>query len=140
MCVHERVRVVKSYGARLRKRRRKTEQVCYLPHYAIRNESSAKFRVVFDASCKTDTGISLNDVLLKGPVIQDELLFIIARFRTHNYVLTADIAKMYRQILITDKHRDYQRILWRSDSNSPVQIYRLNTQIQSHTARCQRLI
>lgn len=105
----------------------KTEQVCYLPHHAIRNDSSTKFRVVFDASCKTDTGISLNDVLLKGPVIQDELLFIVARFRTHNYVLTADIAKMCRQILMNDKHRDYQRILWRNDSNTNIQVYRLNT-------------
>lgn len=84
-------------------------------------------RVVFDATCKTDTGISLNDVLLKGPVIQDDLLYIIARFRTHNYVLTVDIVKMYRQILMTDEHRDYQRILLRSDPNLPIKIYRLNT-------------
>lgn len=34
---------------------------------------------------------------------------------------------MYRQILMTDKHRDYQRILWRMDPNQPIQIYRLNT-------------
>lgn len=107
----------------------KTNQTCYLPHHAVRKDSSTstKLRVVFDASCKTDTGISLNDVLLKGPVIQDDLLYIIARFRTHNYVLTADIVKMYRQILMTDKHRDYQRILWRTDPNLPIQTYRLNT-------------
>ncbi|XP_025191576.1 uncharacterized protein LOC112591858 [Melanaphis sacchari] len=105
------------------------DQTCYLPHHAVRKDSSTstKLRVVFDASCKTDNGISLNDVLLKGPVIQDELLYIISRFRTHNYVLTADIVKMYRQILMTNKHRDYQRILWRTDPNQPIQIYRLNT-------------
>lgn len=107
----------------------KEDQTCYLPHHAVRKDSSTstKLRVVFDASCKTDNGISLNDVLLKGPVIQDDLLYIISRFRTHNYVLTADIVKMYRQILMTDKHRDYQRILWRTDPNQPIQIYRLNT-------------
>ncbi|XP_025407042.1 uncharacterized protein LOC112680991 [Sipha flava] len=32
-----------------------------------------------------------------------------------------------RPLLMTNKHRDYQRILWRTDSNQPIQIYRLNT-------------
>lgn len=104
-------------------------KMCYLPHHAVRKESntSTKLRVVFDASCKTQTGLSLNDVLLKGPAIQDDIIYILSRFRTHNYVLTADIAKMYRQIRVTTRHRDWQRIFWRVTSEAPVQTYRLNT-------------
>jgi len=79
------------------------EQSYYLPHHAVRNESSisTKLRVIFDASAKTSTNLSLNDVLLKGPSVQEDLVSIMTRFRTHKYVLTADIKKMYRQIWVS---------------------------------------
>ncbi|XP_058817306.1 uncharacterized protein LOC131680609 [Topomyia yanbarensis] len=57
---------------------------CYLPHHPVLKESSSttKLRVVFDGSAKTSTNHSLNDALLTGPVIQDELLDIMIRFKT----------------------------------------------------------
>ncbi|XP_008180316.1 uncharacterized protein LOC100571864 [Acyrthosiphon pisum] len=111
------------------KNEEKLGEMCYLPHHAVKNENSktTKLRVVFDASCKTESGYSLNDTLLKGPVIQDELLYIISRFRTHKFVLTADIQKMYRQVLVTKQDSEKQRILWRADPSLPIQIYRLTT-------------
>lgn len=47
----------------------------YLPHHAVIKESSSttKLRVVFDASAKTSSGESLNDQLLVGPTIQEDL-------------------------------------------------------------------
>lgn len=41
----------------------------YVPHHAVVRESSSttKLRVVFNASCKTRNGTSLNDYLLIGP-------------------------------------------------------------------------
>lgn len=41
---------------------------CYLPHHPVVKEASTttKVRVVFDASCKTSSGVSLNDMLLVG--------------------------------------------------------------------------
>lgn len=99
----------------------------YIPHHAVRKEDSltTKLQVVFDASCKTDTGVSLNDVLLNGPCIHEELVFIMTRFRTHKFVLNADIAKMYRQICIDEAQRNVQRIFFTPDQ--PVQIFRLKT-------------
>lgn len=97
----------------------------YLPHHAAMKEcsTSTKLRVVFDTSCKTQSGVSLNDTLLKGPVIQDDIIFILARFRTHKYVLSADVEKMYRQIWVSEPHRNMQRILWRTSPDAPTQTY-----------------
>ncbi|XP_066583792.1 uncharacterized protein [Prorops nasuta] len=89
-------------------------QYHYLPHHAVRRESSTttKLRVVFDASCKSDSGISLNDVQMVGPTVQQDLVTIMCRFRKHQFVITADFAKMYRQILIAEDQRHLQGILW----------------------------
>lgn len=98
----------------------------YLPHHGVLNEDSltTKLRVVFDGSCKSANGLSLNDILLTGPTVQEDLFNILIRFRKHNFVITADIAKMYRQVLVNEKQRDYQRIVWRNSSEEPVVHYR----------------
>lgn len=86
----------------------------YIPHHSVLRDSSltTKLRVVFDASCATTTGKSLNDILLNGPSIQDELICIITRFRTQKYVMSADIENIYRQIWMAEKDHYFQRILW----------------------------
>ncbi|XP_055911761.1 uncharacterized protein LOC129945849 [Eupeodes corollae] len=101
----------------------------YLPHQCVLrpNSSSTKLRVVFDASCRTATQVSLNSILMVGPTIQDDLFMILLRFRMHKYVLTADIVKMYRQILIHPSQRKYLYILWRESEESPIETYELNT-------------
>ncbi|XP_025833280.1 uncharacterized protein LOC112905329 [Agrilus planipennis] len=101
----------------------------YLPHHAVVKETSTttKVRVVFDGSLKSDTGLSLNDTLMVGPTIQDDVFSLIVRFRTHKYVLTADIEKMFRQINVHENDTNYQKILWRNSPDEPVQTFKLNT-------------
>jgi hypothetical protein len=74
----------------------------FLPHHAVLKPDSKpnKTRVVFDASAKWTSGVTLNDILMIGPTIQRDLLSIVLRFRTHVYAMMADISKMYRQIKI----------------------------------------
>lgn len=74
----------------------------YLPHHAVLKDSSTttRLRVVFDASCKTESGKSLNDALLVDPIIQQDLFSILACFRTFRVAITADIAKIDRCSLI----------------------------------------
>ncbi|RLU21169.1 hypothetical protein DMN91_006519 [Ooceraea biroi] len=100
----------------------------YLPYHAVVKEdrSTTKLRVVFDASAKTTSGKSLNDILLVGPTIQQELFSILVRFRQHPYVLTGDIEKMYRQIYVHEKYRGLQRILWQTEPTAPVEEFILN--------------
>lgn len=59
--------------------------IYYMPHHALTNENSltTKLRVAFNASAKTTSGVSLNDILMVGPNIQ--------RFQKHMFVLTSVI-------------------------------------------------
>ena len=101
----------------------------YLPHHAVIKESSTttKVRVVFNASAKTHTGLSLNSLLNPGYKQQQDLHHIILRWRKHQYVITADIEKMFRQIVVAPEDRDLQRIIWRESPADPISEYQLNT-------------
>ncbi|XP_011879230.1 PREDICTED: uncharacterized protein LOC105568293, partial [Vollenhovia emeryi] len=112
------------------KHERNIEQpTVYLPHHGVIKETSTstKLRAVFDASSKTSSGRSLNDILLVGPTLQSNLFDVIVRFRFYNVAMTGDIRQMYRQVLVHERDRDYQRILWRSSPGDSVQEFRLNT-------------
>jgi len=101
----------------------------YIPHHAVLKDNSLtmKLRVVFDTSCKTSTGISLNDCLMVGPTLQQDLFSILLRFRTFQYVITADIAQMYRQVQIDKSQTALQTIFWRSDPNEEITEFELQT-------------
>lgn len=105
------------------------EPAHYIPHHAVLKEDheTAKLRVVFDASCKTTSGRSLNEFLKVGPNLQDDLFDIVMRLRQHKYALAADVIKMYRQIEVVDEHRKYQQILWRWCKEEPIRVFNLNT-------------
>ncbi|XP_065086354.1 uncharacterized protein LOC135708281 [Ochlerotatus camptorhynchus] len=68
----------------------------YLPHHPVFKSSSTttKVRVVFDASCRTSSGNSLNDILLVGPVVQEDLQSIELRFRTKPVGVVSDVEKI----------------------------------------------
>ncbi|GFV18881.1 DUF1758 domain-containing protein [Trichonephila clavipes] len=101
----------------------------FLPHQAVIKPSSptTKLRVVFDASCKTTNGTSLNSLLGVGPKLQRDIFEILLNFRIPRIVFTADIEKMYRQILVADEDQKYQQILWRNNSSENIRTYKLKT-------------
>nr|XP_022914616.1 uncharacterized protein LOC111425083 [Onthophagus taurus] len=101
----------------------------YLPHHGVINESSTttRLRVVFDGSCSTTTGYSLNDLQIVGPNLQPDLFSALIRYRKYIYVMAADIRKMYRACLINPEQTKLQRILWRDSSELPIDTYELLT-------------
>ncbi|GFX95741.1 DUF1758 domain-containing protein [Trichonephila clavipes] len=101
----------------------------YLPHFGVVREQSetTKLRVVFDAFAKTDSNLSLNDILHTGPKLQNELFNILLKFRCHRIALTGDIKKMFRQILVNEDDVKFQRIFWREIPEEPLREYRLLT-------------
>ena len=102
-------------------------EMFYLPHHCIEKEASSttKLRVVFDASAVTTSGISLNDVLLTCPRLQDDLFELLLPFRFHRIGLTADVEKMYRKIALNAPDKDFHRILWRERKSESLKTYRV---------------
>ncbi|GFT55901.1 integrase catalytic domain-containing protein [Trichonephila clavipes] len=100
----------------------------YIPHHGVLlpEKLTTKLRIVFNGSSPTTTGISLNDILLKGEVKED-VFETISRFRRHKFAFTTDIQKMYRQILINPDQQDLQRIIWKNGLDAEILTYRLKT-------------
>ncbi|KAF8768404.1 hypothetical protein HNY73_021227 [Argiope bruennichi] len=109
--------------------REKESPNCYIPYHMIQNDNSSttKCRVVFNASAKTSNGKSLNNILLIRPKLQTDNFSHLVKFRSYRVAFSADIEKMYRQILIADDDRQYQRIVWRSTPSDPLISYKLQT-------------
>ncbi|XP_047543301.1 uncharacterized protein LOC125075637 [Vanessa atalanta] len=101
----------------------------YLAHHAVIREEkdTTKVRVVFDASAKGSGDFFLNDTMMVGPVLQQDLRSLITTWRTHKVCVISDIEKMYRMIKLTDEHTKLQRILWRDSPDKNLESYDLTT-------------
>jgi len=90
----------------------------YLHHHGVLKKSSLtiKLRVVFNGSSKTSSGITLDDISLTRPQLQNDSFDAIIWFRQFNYVFT-EKKKTYRQIKVYLDDGKFQRILWRSRVN-----------------------
>ena len=99
----------------------------YMPMHAVTKETSTstKLRIVFDGSALTTNGMSLNNILHSGPTIQPTLSQTLLRFRSYPIGLSADIAKMYREVELEEKDRDLHRFLWREQPTDPVKDFRM---------------
>lgn len=106
----------------------KSPEFYYLPHHGVLREQSrtTKLRVVFNASSPTDSGISLNDILYSGRKLQTEISDVLLWFRSHKYVFSTDMVKMYRQINVHPDDQNLQRIYW-ENQNQRILSYKLTT-------------
>ena len=100
----------------------------YLPMHGVYKESSSttKLRVVFDASSKSTSDVSLNDTLAVGPMLHPTLDHILLKFRTYRVALSGDISKMYREILLSPPDKQFHRFLWRAQVDQAVKPYCMN--------------
>ena len=108
-----------------------------VPHNFVLKEGSSTtpLRLVTNSSFKSPTsGLSLNDISVKGPASLNNLLHILLRFRGYRYGFVADVKKMYHSILIHPDQKYLRRILWRdpetwgtSFQENPADVYHFNT-------------
>ena len=103
------------------------QDVFYLPMHAVCKDTSTttKLRVVFDASAKSSTGVSLNDQLLVGPTVHAPLIDVLIRFRRYQVAITTDVSKMYRAVLLPKTQRDLHRFVWRRNGRDELRDYRM---------------
>ncbi|KAI4872908.1 hypothetical protein NFI96_015842 [Prochilodus magdalenae] len=109
-----------------------SQQECwYLPIFGVYHpQKKDQIRVVFDSSAKHE-GLSLNDVLLRGPDMNNTLLGVLMRFRKEPIAVTADIQQMFYCFIVQEEHRDFLRFLWFEDNNPSKQIteYRMKVHV-----------
>ena len=103
------------------------QEVFYLPMHAVYKDSSltTKIKGFFDASAKSDSGISLNDTLFVGPTVHSTLLDVLLRFRLHQISLVADVSRMYRAIELAEPDHDLHRFVWKTNPQETLQDYRM---------------
>ena len=96
---------------------RRSQRTWYLPHHGVfPPQKQGKTRVVFDAASLHD-GVSLNNQLLQGPDLTNNLLGILPSFRQYPIALVADIEGMFNQVKVPPEDSDALRFLWWEDSD-----------------------
>eukprot|EP00079_Xenopus_tropicalis_P036616 XP_017950387.1 PREDICTED: uncharacterized protein LOC101733460 [Xenopus tropicalis] len=107
------------------------DECWYLPSFGVYHPRKPKqIRVVFDSSAKYQ-GMSLNDVLLTGPNLTNNLVGVLMRFRREPVAITADIQQMFHCFIVREDHRNFLRFLWHHDNNinSEVIEYRMKVHV-----------
>ena len=78
-----------------------------------------KLRIVFDAGAKF-SNTSLNQHLLRGPDLSNNLIGILLRFREGQYATIGGIEAMYHQVKDLKEDTDSLRFLWRENFNASI--------------------
>ncbi|XP_034005864.1 uncharacterized protein LOC117497939 [Trematomus bernacchii] len=93
------------------------QECWYLPTFGIYHpQKPGKIRVVFDSSSQYK-GVSLNDVLLSGPNLNNTLIGVLLRFRREQIAVTADVEQMFYCFKVTQDHRNFLRFVWHRDND-----------------------
>ena len=83
----------------------KEKERWYLPTFDVYHpQKPGKIRVVFDSSAQFD-GVSFNDVLLKGPDLNNTLLGVLLRFRKEPVAIIAYIEHMFYCFVVREDQR-----------------------------------
>ena len=82
--------------------------------------------MVFDAAAKY-RGTSLNDNLLQGPCLINDLTGVLLRFREEHFAFTADVEAMFYQVQVIEDDTNALRFLWwtSDDLESPPEEFKM---------------
>ncbi|XP_064627990.1 uncharacterized protein LOC135487824 [Lineus longissimus] len=113
----------------------KEGRLWYLPHHGVYHPQKKKLRVVFDCAARF-AGTSLNDRLLSGPNLTNNLVGTLHRFRQGDTALVGDIEAMFCQVKVHSRDVDFLRFLWWEDGDvsKPPQEYQQMTHLFGATS------
>ena len=96
-------------------------RVHYLAHHAVvtPQRATTKVRLVYDGSARQGRNPSLNDCLLRGPVILPDLVGQLLRFLLARIALISDLEKAFLRVGLNRQDRDLTRFLWLKDASKP---------------------
>ena len=100
----------------------------YLPYFVTK---TTKPRVVHDGSAVFD-GMSLNQVVLAGENLLNNLEEVLVRFRLGKFACVADLSKCFFQVKIPRDQRNLFRLIWFKDSemlSDDIQVYRFTRHV-----------
>lgn len=112
----------------------KEEERWYLHIFGVYHpKKPGQIRVVFDSSAQHD-GVSLNNVLMTGPDLNNLLLCVLIRFRKES-VAHVDIQQMFHCFLVKTEHRNFLRFLWFKDNDLSKEVteYRMREHVFGHS-------
>ncbi|KAL4005116.1 hypothetical protein ACER0C_004829 [Sarotherodon galilaeus] len=100
-----------------------TGPVWYISHLIVPNPHSVStpVRLVWNSSQKY-RGLSLNDILIKGPDVLNPIRAVLLRFRAGVYAALGDIHKMYNSVWLEDREVHLHRFLWQDYAITRVNI------------------
>lgn len=107
------------------------EECWYLPLFEVYHpKKPGNIRVVFDSSARHED-VSLNDVLLTGPDLNNTLLGVLMRCRKEAVAITADIEQMFYCFLVREGDRNFLRFLWfrNNDQSEDIIEYRMRVHV-----------
>ncbi|GFW62212.1 hypothetical protein TNCV_1686431 [Trichonephila clavipes] len=84
---------------------------------------TTKIRPAFDASARTTSQSSPNDLLYKGPNLIEQIPDILDRFRMYPFGLSADIEKAFLHLGITPKLKDFLRFFYPDEGEEIVYLH-----------------
>ncbi|KAK7889795.1 hypothetical protein WMY93_025355 [Mugilogobius chulae] len=101
-----------------------TGPVWYISHLIAPNPHSVStpVRLVWNSSQKYK-GLSLNDMLIKGPDVLNPIRAVLLRFRAGVYAALGDIRKMYNSVWLEDQEVHLHRFLWRDSEDQAIEDY-----------------
>ena len=98
--------------------------VWYVSHLIAPNPHSVTtpVRLVWNSSQKF-RGVSLNDLLMKGPDVLNQIRAVLLRFRGGVHAALGDIKKMYNSVWLEEKEMHLHRFLWRDSEDEELGEY-----------------
>ena len=101
-----------------------TGPVWYISHLLAPNPHSVStpVRLVWNSSQKFQ-GLSLNELLIKGPDVLNPIRGVLLRFRAGVFAAIGDIRKMYNSVWLEDREVHLHRFLWRDNDSAEIEDY-----------------